>query len=77
MTRDIDAGRQVLKLLRNGPLRFRPILDDRRRGYQYQFAGTIALWDWNSVLEGWEWFQQETNNGFWLRKKAEDSPEPL
>ena len=33
LTRDIDAGRQVLKLLLTEPLRFTPILDDRRRGY--------------------------------------------
>ena len=41
LTRDIEAGRQVLKLLLTAPLRFTPVVDDRRRGYA--FTGTIAL----------------------------------
>lgn len=41
LTRDIEAGRQVLKLLLTEPLRFTPVVDERRRGYQ--FTGTIGL----------------------------------
>jgi hypothetical protein len=41
LTRDLTAGRDVLRLLLVGPIRFTPVTDERRRGYR--FEGRIAL----------------------------------
>jgi hypothetical protein len=41
LTRNVESGREVLKTLLVGPLRFTPVLDDRRQAYQ--FTGAIAL----------------------------------
>ena len=41
LRRNIAEGRAVLRTLLVGPLRFTPIIEDRRRGYA--FEGAIAL----------------------------------
>ena len=41
LSRDVEAGRSVLRTLLIGPLRFTPVVEDRRRGYA--FEGAIAL----------------------------------
>ena len=41
LTRDLAAGRDVLRLVLAGPIRFTPVSDERRRGYR--FEGAIAL----------------------------------
>jgi DNA invertase Pin-like site-specific DNA recombinase len=41
LTRDRESGRAVLRILVAEPFRFTPIVDERRRGYQ--FTGTLAL----------------------------------
>jgi Recombinase zinc beta ribbon domain len=41
LTRDIASGREVLRALLVGPLRFTPVVDGRRRGYA--FEGGLAL----------------------------------
>jgi hypothetical protein len=41
LTRNLTSGRDVLRLLLAGPIRFTPVNEDRRRGYR--FAGSIAL----------------------------------
>ena len=41
LTRDVASGREVLRTLLVGPLRFTPVLEADRRGYR--FAGAIAL----------------------------------
>ena len=41
VTRNVESGRDVLRALLVGPLRFTPVLEERRRGYT--FTGTIAL----------------------------------
>ncbi len=41
LTRNVESGRDVLRTLLVGPLRFTPVIDERRRGYR--FAGAIAL----------------------------------
>jgi site-specific DNA recombinase len=41
LTRNIDSGRDVLRALLVGPLRFTPIVEDRRRAYA--FEGAVAL----------------------------------
>jgi hypothetical protein len=41
LTQDVTGGRDVLRQLLVGPLRFTPIVDGHRRGYQ--FSGTLAL----------------------------------
>jgi hypothetical protein len=41
LTRNIESGREVLKALLEGPLRFTPVVDERRRAYR--FTGTITL----------------------------------
>jgi hypothetical protein len=41
LTRNVESGRDVLRTLRVGPLRFTPVVDERRKGYA--FEGLIAL----------------------------------
>jgi hypothetical protein len=41
LTRNVDSGRDVLRALLVGPLRFTPIIENRRRAYA--FEGAIAL----------------------------------
>src|SRR5215218_2589677 len=41
LTRNLTSGRDVLRLVLAGPIRFTPVNEDRRRGYR--FAGSIAL----------------------------------
>ena len=41
LTRNVEAGRSVLRTLLIGPLQFTPVHDERRRGYA--FEGVIAL----------------------------------
>ena len=41
LTRSVDSGRDVLRALLVGPLRFTPIIEKRRR--TYAFEGAIAL----------------------------------
>jgi hypothetical protein len=41
LTGDVASGREVLRTLLVEPLRFTPIVDERRRGYA--FEGAIAL----------------------------------
>ena len=41
LTRNVETGRDVLRTLLMGPLRFTPVIDERRRGYA--FRGAIAL----------------------------------
>jgi hypothetical protein len=41
LARNLTSGRDVLRLLLAGPIRFTPVNEDRRRGYR--FAGSIAL----------------------------------
>jgi hypothetical protein len=41
LTRNIDSGRDVLRALLVGPLRFTPIIENRRRAYA--FEGAVAL----------------------------------
>ena len=41
LTRNVASGREVLRALLIGPLRFTPVLEERRRGYA--FTATIAL----------------------------------
>ncbi len=41
LTRDLAAGRDVLRLLLAGPIRFTPVNEERRRGYR--FEGALAL----------------------------------
>ena len=41
LVRDVASGREVLRTLLVGPLRFTPVVDERRRGYT--FEGAIAL----------------------------------
>jgi site-specific DNA recombinase len=41
LTRNIECGRDVLRTLLIGPLRFTPVVEERRRGYA--FTGAIAL----------------------------------
>ena len=41
LTRNVETGRDVLRALLVGPLRFTPIIDERRRAYA--FEGAIAL----------------------------------
>ena len=41
LTRNVDSGREVLRALLVGPLRFTPIIEDRRRAYA--FEGAVAL----------------------------------
>jgi hypothetical protein len=47
LRRDIQSGREVLKTLLIGPLRFRPIVEPQRRAYA--FEGAVAL---DRVLTG-------------------------
>ena len=47
LTGDIATGREVLRLLLDGPIRFTPIVEERRRGYA--FEGAIAF---DRMLEG-------------------------
>ena len=47
LTRDTESGRDVLRALLVGPLRFTPVVDERRRGYR--FAGALAL---DRVVDG-------------------------
>jgi hypothetical protein len=37
----VETGREVLRALLIGPLRFTPVIEERRRGYA--FEGAIAL----------------------------------
>ena len=41
LTRNVESGRDVLRTLLVGPLRFAPVIDGQRRGYR--FTGAIAL----------------------------------
>ena len=41
LTKNVESGREVLKALLEGPLRFTPLVDERRRAYR--FTGTITL----------------------------------
>ena len=41
LTRNVETGRDVLRTLLMGPLRFTPVIDERRRGYA--FRGAVAL----------------------------------
>jgi len=41
LTRNAESGREVLKALLVEPLRFEPVIDERRRAYR--FRGAIAL----------------------------------
>jgi hypothetical protein len=41
LTRNVESGREVLRTLLVGPLRFTPVIDGQRRGYR--FTGAIAL----------------------------------
>jgi hypothetical protein len=41
LTRNVPEGREVLRQLLVGPIRFRPVVEERRRGYA--FEGAIAL----------------------------------
>ena len=41
LTDDVASGRAVLRTLLDGPIRFRPVVEERRRGYA--FEGAIAL----------------------------------
>jgi hypothetical protein len=41
LTRNVESGREVLKALLVGPLRFTPLLDQGRQAYR--FTGVIAL----------------------------------
>jgi hypothetical protein len=41
LRRNVAEGRTVLRTLLTGPLRFTPVVEERRRGYA--FEGTIAL----------------------------------
>jgi len=41
LTRNVETGRDVLRTLLIGPLRFTPVIEERRRGYA--FRGAIAL----------------------------------
>jgi hypothetical protein len=41
LTRNVESGRDVLKALLVGPLRFTPIIENRRRAYA--FEGAVAL----------------------------------
>ena len=41
LVQDVASGREVLRTLLVGPLRFTPVVDERRRGYT--FEGAIAL----------------------------------
>ena len=41
LTRNVDSGRDVLRALLVGPLRFTPVVNEGQRGYR--FTGTIAL----------------------------------
>jgi site-specific DNA recombinase len=41
LTRSVETGRDVLRTLLIGPLRFTPVIEERRRGYA--FRGAIAL----------------------------------
>ena len=41
LTRNIDSGREVLRALLVGPLRFTPIIENGRRAYA--FEGAVAL----------------------------------
>jgi hypothetical protein len=41
LKRDVTSGREVLRTLLVGPLRFTPVVEPDRRGYQ--FTGAIAL----------------------------------
>jgi DNA invertase Pin-like site-specific DNA recombinase len=41
LTRNVESGREVLRALLAGPLKFTPVIDDGRRGYA--FEGVIAL----------------------------------
>ena len=47
LTDDVASGRAVLRTLLEGPIRFRPVVEERRRGYA--FEGAIAL---DRVLAG-------------------------
>src|SRR6185369_417365 len=47
LTTDVASGRAVLRLLLDGPIRFTPIVEERRRGYA--FEGAIAF---DRMLEG-------------------------
>ena len=41
LTRNVESGREVLRALLVEPLRFTPVVDERRRGYR--FTGAVAL----------------------------------
>jgi hypothetical protein len=41
LTRNVESGRDVLRALLVGPLRFTPVLEQRKRAYR--FTGTITL----------------------------------
>jgi hypothetical protein len=41
LTRNVETGREVLRTLLAGPLRFAPVLEDGRRGYR--FTGAVVL----------------------------------
>jgi hypothetical protein len=41
LTRNVQTGREVLRLLLVEPLRFTPVVDEHRRGFS--FRGSIAL----------------------------------
>ena len=41
LTRNVESGREVLKTLLVGPLRFTPLVDQGR--HAYRFTGVIAL----------------------------------
>ena len=47
LTADVASGRAALRLLLDGPIRFTPIVEVRRRGYA--FEGAIAF---DRMLEG-------------------------
>jgi hypothetical protein len=41
LTRNVESGREVLKAMLVGPLRFTPVVEERRRAYR--FTGRITL----------------------------------
>lgn len=55
LRRDITAGREVLRALLLGPLRFTPVNDGRLRGYRFEglIASIDCLLEWLSCKPKW------------------------